>query len=96
MRSDMNKIIKVGLLSTIAVTQALTLVGGFFAYRQMSKTLWELQVAYKELFEETHGGIIDFGLTPNPFAPLVPLALLGLFLTLVLIADQLSHKKSRK
>jgi len=90
----MNKIIQVGLLSLIIITQSLTVVGGFFAYRQMSGTILELEAEYKKLYEETHGGIIDFGLNPNPFAPLVPLVLLGLLLTLVLLIDQIRYKKA--
>jgi len=53
-----------------------------------------LEWDYKELYEETHGIIIDYGLTPNPFASLFPLVLLGLFLTLVLLIDQVRHKNA--
>ena len=90
----MNKIIKVGLLSLIAMTQTLALIGGFFAHKQMSGTILELEAEYKKLFEETHGGIIDFGLIPNPFAPLVPLVLLGLLLTLLLLVDQVRRRNA--
>jgi len=88
----MNKITKAGLLSLIAIVQALTLVGGFIAYEQMSQTIWRLEMDYKVLYEETHDLLITFGLTPNPFAPLIPLVLLGLFLTVVLLVDQVRHK----
>jgi len=70
--ANMNKIIKIGLLSLIAIVQALTVVGGFIAYEQMSEMLEKSLLAYKKLFEETHGVIIDYGLIPNPFAPLFP------------------------
>ncbi len=91
----MNKITKLGLLSLIAITQTLTLIGGFIAYEQMSEAMARLRWDYKVLLEETHGGlIVDYMIDPNPFAPLIPLVLLGLFLTLVLIADQLSHRKA--
>ncbi len=60
----------------------------------MAETISKLQGDYKELYEETHGLIIDYGLTPNPFAPLVPLTLLGLFLTAVLFIDQVLHRNA--
>jgi len=90
----MNKIAKVGLLSLIAIVQVLTIVGGFVAYEQMSETMSRLQLDYKELLQETQGIIIDFGSFPNPFAPLLPLVLLGLFLTVVLLIDQLRHRNA--
>ena len=83
---------KVGLLFLIAVVQMLTIVGGFFAYKQMSGMLWKSLWDYKELVEKTGGRIIDYGLIPNPFAPLLPLVLLGLFLTIVLLVDEIRHK----
>jgi hypothetical protein len=67
-------------------------VGGFIAYEQMSDMYWELAWSYKELYEETHDLIIDFGPAPNPFAPLIPLALLCLFLTIVLLIDEIRQK----
>jgi len=70
----------------------LTIIGGFFAYEQMSDMLSKLQWDYKELVEKTEGVIIDYGLNPNPFAPLLPLVLLGLFLTIVLLIDEIRHK----
>jgi len=92
----MNKITKAGLLSLIAITQTLTLVGGFFAYEQMSERLTRLQMAYIALYEETHPDHPQIlGLDPpNPFAPLVPLVLFGLFLTVVLLVDQVRHKNA--
>jgi hypothetical protein len=90
----MNKITKVGLLSLIAIVQMLTIVGGFIAYEQMYETVSKLMWDYKNLYEETHGVIIDYGLIPNPFAPLFPLILLGLFLTVVLLIDQIRHKNA--
>lgn len=68
----MNKITRVGLLSLIAIVQVPTIVGGFIAYEQMSETMSRLEWDYKKLYEETHGVIIDYGLTPDPFAPLFP------------------------
>jgi hypothetical protein len=90
----MNKITRVGLLSLIAIVQVLTIVGGFIAYEQMFETMSRLQWDYKVLYEETHDFIIDSGLIPNPFAPLLPLVLLGLFLTVVLLIDQLRHRNA--
>lgn len=72
--------------------QILTIIGGFFAYEQMSDTLSKLQWDYKELVEKTEGVIIDFFLNPNPFAPLLSLVLLGLLLTIVLLVDEIRHK----
>jgi len=90
----MNKITKVGLLSSIAIVQVLTIVGRFIAYEQMSETMSKLMWDYKKLYEETHGIIIDYGLIPNPFAPLFPLVLLGLSLTVVLLIDEVRHKNA--
>ena len=87
----MNRITRVRLLSLIAVVQALTLVGGFMAYQQMSETVSGLERMYLELYEETNGLWVTFGLTPNPFAPLIPLVLFGLFLAVVLLVDQVRH-----
>jgi hypothetical protein len=91
----MNKITKAGLLSLIAIVQALTLVGGFFAYERMSGAISWLEVEYMKVFEETHGFNIDFGLTPNPFAPLIPLVLFGLLLTIVLLVDQIRNAENK-
>jgi hypothetical protein len=91
----MNRIAKVVLLSLIAMVQVLTLVGGFIAYEQMSGAITRLKWDYKVLYEETHGLIIDFMYNPNPFAPLIPLVLLGLFSTAVLLIDQLTDKNGR-
>jgi len=90
---NMNRLTSVGLLSLIAVVQVLTLVGGFMAYQQMSETTSGLERMYVELYRETHEADlwVTFGLTPDPFAPLIPLVLLGLFLTVVLLVDQVRH-----
>ncbi len=92
----MKKIMKVGLLCLIAIVQVSTIVGGFIASQQMSETLGQSLWRYKELYEETHGGIIDYGLPPNPFSPLLPLVLLGLFLTIVLLIDEVRRKNVEK
>jgi hypothetical protein len=89
------KITKVGLLSLVVIVQVSIIVGGFIAYQQMSEMRWESMLAYKELVEETGGIIIDFGLIPNPFAPLFPLVLLGLFSTIVLLIDEVRHKNEK-
>jgi len=94
--SAANKIIKVGLLSIIAIVQLSTIVGGFFAYQQMSEMLWESMYAYKKLAEETGGHIVDYGTIPNPFAPLFPLVLLGLFSTMALLIAEVRHKKNEE
>jgi hypothetical protein len=60
----------------------------------MSEMLWKSMLAYKELVEETGGPIVDYGLIPNPFAPLFPLVLLGLFSTVVLLIDQIRHNNA--
>jgi len=90
----MNDTTKAGVLSLIAIVQVLTIVGGFVAYEQMSETINRLEWDYKQLYEETHDVIIDSGIVPNPFAPLFPLVLLGLFLTAVLLIDQIRHKNA--
>jgi len=68
----MKKITKVGLLSLIAIVQVLTIVGGFIAYEQMSETTSKLMWDYKKLYEETHGIIIDYGLTLIPLLLFFP------------------------
>lgn len=90
----MNKT-KVVLLSLIAVVQILTIVGGFYAYRQMSEMLWKTMWDYKKLVEETGGLIIDYGLIPNPFAPLLPLVLLVLFSTIALLILEVREGKEK-
>jgi hypothetical protein len=84
--------LRVGLLSLIVLVQGLTIVGGFIAYMEMSDRYWKLELAYKKLFEEHNPVIVDFGMTPNPFAPLLPLVLFGAFLTIVLLADELKGR----
>lgn len=84
--------LRVGLLSLIVLVQVLTIVGGFIAYAEMSDRYFKLKLAYKELYEEHNPLIIDFGIAPNPFAPLLPLVLFGAFLTIVLLADELKGR----
>jgi len=86
---------KVGLLSLVTIVQVALIVGGFIAYQQMVKMLTDSWRAYAELVLETKGIIVDPGITPNPFAPLFPLVLLGLFSTLVLLIDEVRHKNVR-
>jgi len=88
----LSKFTKIVLLLLIGIVQVLTIIGGFFAYEQMSDMLWKLRWDYKELLDKTGGPIIDYGLIPNPFAPLLPLVLLDLFLTIVLLVDEIRHK----
>jgi hypothetical protein len=90
----MNKITRVGLLSLIALVQVLTLVSGRIAYMQMFETTWSLRGAYRELLAETYGLHVTFGSPPNPFKPLFPLTLLGLFLTAVLLIDQVRQRNT--
>jgi hypothetical protein len=66
-------------------------VVGFAAHQQMHEMLWDSMLAYKELVEEKGEVIIDFGLIPNPFAPLLPLVILGLLLTSALLIDAILH-----
>ena len=80
---------KAVLLSLIIVVQISTIVGGFFAYREMSQMLLKSQMAYIELVEATGGRHVDFGLIPNPFAPLLPLVLLGFICAVVLLVLEL-------
>lgn len=91
----MNKTLKIGILSLIAITQVLALVVGFQAYQKMDESLWHYQMAYKELVEQTGGLIIDFIVTPNPFMPVVALLFLGLCLALTLIIDEARHKSTQ-
>jgi uncharacterized protein YneF (UPF0154 family) len=88
----MSRFTKIVLLLLIGIVQMLTIIGGFFAYEQMSDMLWKSLGDYNELLWETGGRHIDYGLIPNPFAPLLSLVLLGLFLTIVLLVDEIRHK----
>ena len=88
----MSKFTKIMLLSLIAIVQMLTIIGGFFAYERMSGMLWKSMMNYYKLYRETGGREVIYGLIPNPFAPLLPLVLLGLFLTIVLLVDEICHK----
>jgi len=88
----MNRSMKVGLLSLTVIAQALAIIGGFIAYRQMSDLLWSYMMDYKRLLEQTGGLIIDYGLVPNPFLLLLPLALLGLLSATVLLIDEVHRK----
>ena len=83
--------LRVAVLSLIVLVQVSTIVGGFFAYREMSERYWRLSGAYKRLWEEHNEVIIDFGIEPNPFAPLLPLVLFGLFLTIALLVDEVKR-----
>jgi len=88
----LSRFTKIVLLLLIGIVQVLTIIGGFFACEQMSDMLWKLRWDYKEVLDKTGGLIIDYGLIPNPFRPLLPLVLLGLFLTIVLLVDEIRHK----
>jgi len=88
----MNRIIKVGLLAFVASIQAAMVAGAFLAQRQMNQIIWDLEMGYKELFEQTHEVIIDFGLTPNPFLLLYLLGFLSLFITFVLLVDEIHQR----
>ena len=85
--------LRLGLLSLMALVQVLTIVGGFFAYEEMSGRYHRLLWDYKVLLEETGELIIDFAIPPNPFAPLFFLVLFGLILTIVLLADEVKGRK---
>ena len=85
--------LRVAVLSLIALVQVLTIVGGFIAYREMSDRYWKLSWAYIDLLVETGGLWITPGMLPNPFAPLLPLVLFGLFLTIVLLVDEVRGAK---
>jgi len=84
--------LRVGLLSLIALVQGLTIVGGFIAYQQMSERYYELLWDYKKLAREVEGLITDFGILPNPFAPILLLVLFGVFLTIVLLVDEVKGR----
>ena len=85
--------LRVAVLSLIALVQVLTIVGGFIAYREMSDRYWKLSWAYIDLLEETGECWITPGIPPNPFAPLFFLVLFGLFLTVVLLVDEMREAK---
>ena len=84
----MNRPGRIALLSMITITQGVTLIGGFAAGRQSSEAYTRLAQDYKQLYEETHPLIIDFGPSPNPFAMLFFPVLLGLILTVALLVGE--------
>jgi hypothetical protein len=87
----MKRIAKVGFLSLIAVAQVLTIVGVHAGRRQMADAIYRYQDQIKELLWE-QGLFIDYGVVENPFNLPYALALLSLFLTVVLLADQVHSK----
>jgi len=91
----MNKNTRVGLLFVVVIIQASSIFGVFVAHQQMVDMIWDLRLDYKALVEETGGPIIDYGLVPNPFAPLYLLALLGLLPLLVLLFDEIRQKNAK-
>ena len=87
------KKLRVGLLLLIALVQVLTIAGIIIGYREMFDRLWKSTIAYKKLYEETHPQIIiDFRPLPNPFNPVYLLVLFGLFLTIVLLIDEVRRR----
>lgn len=89
---SMNWKMRVGVLSLVASLQVILIAGGFIAYQQMHNMLWNYMMLYKGLLEQTGGPIIDY-VVPNPFMPLVPIVTLSLFLTIVLIVDEIHQRK---
>ena len=87
--------LRVGLLSILVLVQVLTIVGGYFAYEEMSQRYRGLWGTYADLVLETKGIHIDPRLQYNPFRPLLPLVLFGLFLTIVLLADEMRNRKKK-
>lgn len=83
--------LRVAVLSLIVLVQVLTIVGGFIAYEEMSGRYSRLWKDYEELVWETEGIMIDPVFLSNPFAPLLPLVLFGLFLTVVLLVDEVKR-----
>lgn len=89
----MNWKMRMGVLSLVASLQVILIADGFIAYQQMHNMLWSYMMLYKGLLEQTGGPIIDYGLLPIPFMPLVPIVTLSLFLTIVLIVDEIHQRK---
>ena len=84
--------LRIGLLSLITLVQIATIVGGYFAYEEMSERYRRLWGTYADLVLETQGFFIDPRLQSNPFRPLLPLVLFGLFLTVVLLVDEVKRR----
>jgi hypothetical protein len=89
----MNRDMKLGMLLLIILFQALTIVGIFYAYGQLSNMHGKLALDYKKLYEETHGVIIDHGILLNSFSPFILLLFLSLSLTIAIIIDEIRQKK---
>lgn len=91
----MKRVARIGLLSLIAIVQVLTTVSvhaGYVGYEEMREAVYRLQDEIQELYRERNI-LIDYGPTPpNPFTPPFALALLSLFLTVVLLVDQVHHR----
>jgi hypothetical protein len=87
----MKRIAKVGLLILIAGAQILTIVNAQAEYRKMDEAIVRLQDEIKELYREQNV-LIDYGWTPSSYNLPFALALLSLFLTVVLLIDQVHHR----
>ena len=72
----------------MTIAQAGTFVFAWCDHQQMSEMLWATRMNYKALALRADGRIIDFGLDPPLFAPVVLMFLVCLLLTIVLLADE--------
>jgi hypothetical protein len=84
----MKKTARVVLLCLIAIAQVGMFAFAWRDHQQMSEMLWALRMDYKALALRADGLIIDFGLDPPLFAPVVLMFLVCLLLTIVLLADE--------
>lgn len=85
------RVVRIGLLSLVAVLLVAIMIGEFNGYEEMSAQIWRLAGQNKELMEQLTGIHADYGSVPNPFAPLIPLEILSLAIIILLLIDEVRH-----
>lgn len=80
------------LLCLIAIAQVGTFAFAWRDHQQTIEMLWTLRMDYKALVLRADGIIIDFGLDPPLFAPVVLMLLVCLLPTIVLLADEIRRQ----
>lgn len=84
--------LRIGLLSLTVLVQGLTLVGGYFAYVQMSDLYYGLRSDYTKLLADCLRLYPTWGPLPPTFMFISLLVLFSMFLTIMLLADELNGR----
>lgn len=80
------------LLCFVAMAQVGMLAFAWRDHQQTSEMLWILRWDYKALVLRADGLIIDYGLDPPLFAPVVLTFFVCLLSTIVLLADEIRRE----